>query len=92
MIKKINFPAEEWSSLKNRGRIITTRVSREYGLYNLGQVVQTPWQESYIVTKVEKISDIKNHPYYHDLTQPQIRQISKYKKIEVLTLKKCETS
>ena len=88
MIKEINFPSEEIKQLKNKSRIITTRVSREYNHYTLGDIVQTPWGKMYVVDKIEKINGIKNHPFYHELTAKQIQLISKYKKIDVLTLKK----
>ena len=88
MIKKIDFPSEEIKTLKERSCIITTRVSREYNRYSLGDIVQTPWGKTYVVNKIEKINGIKNHPFYHELTPKQIQLISKYKKIDVLTLKK----
>lgn len=88
MIKRIDFPLEEIKQLKNRPYIITTRVSQEYNRYHQGDVLETPWEGRYIVDKIEKINGIKNHPFYHDLTTKQIQLISKYKKIDVLTLKK----
>lgn len=88
MIKKIDFPENEIKKLKNQCRIVTTRVSKEYGKYGVGEVVSTPWNEPYVVINIEKINDIKQHPYYQCLTDDQIQLISKYKRISVLTLKK----
>lgn len=88
MIKKIDFPENEIKLLKNKHQIITTRISKEYGKYNVGDVVLTPWNKQYIVTSVEKINNVKQHPYYQYLTDDQIQLISKYKRISVLTLKK----
>ena len=88
MIKKIDFPVEEVALLKNKSRIITTRVSKEYNRYHLGDILESPWKELYIVDKLKKISCIKDHPYYQDLTTEQIQLISKYKRIDILTLKK----
>ena len=88
MIKKIDFPESEVKKLKNQHQIVTTRVSKEYGKYGVGEVVSTPWNELYIITNIKTISDIKQHPYYQCLTDEQIQLISKYKRISVLTLKK----
>ena len=91
-MKRIGFPVEELEQLKGKSRIVTTRVSREYGCYDEGEILQTPWGEWYVVAKIEKVSDIKDHPYYNELTQEQVRLLSGYKKIKVLTLKKVKTS
>ena len=88
MIKEIHFPVEELEQLKGKTRIITTRVSREYNRYHIKEILKTPWNELYIVAKVDKITDIKEHPFYHNLTKEQIQLISKYKKIDILTLEK----
>lgn len=87
-MKKINFPLEEVEILKKRSCIITTRVSREYNCYSSGDILQSPWGDLYIVDKVKKINCVKQHPFYNDLTTEQIQLISKYKRIDVLTLKK----
>ena len=92
MMKRIDFPIEELEQLKGKSRIITTRVSREYGCYSEGEILKTSWDEEYVVSKIEKVSDIKEHPYYNELTQEQIRFLSRYKKIKVLTLTKVKTS
>ena len=88
MIKQIDFPIEEIKQLKNKSRIITTRVSQEYNRYHQGDILKTSWEKCYIVDSVQKINCIENHPYYQNLTTKQIQLISKYKKIDVLTLKK----
>ena len=92
MHKKINFPDEEIEKLKNKALIITTRISQEYNRYSVKEIVKTPWDDTYIIIKIEKINDVKKHPYYHELTHKQIQLISKYKKIAVLTLKKHKSS
>ena len=88
MIKKISFPLSELEQLKNRSFIITTRVSKEYNRYHLGDILKSPWSDLYYVQKIEKINCIDDHPYYDELTNDQIQLISKYKKIDILTLKK----
>ena len=88
MIKKISFPLEEIEQLKAQDCLITTRVSREYNRYHVGEIVTPPWKQLYIVTHVQKIKHIKEHPYYSELTNNQIQLISKYKRIDVLTLKR----
>jgi len=86
-IKKINFPREEISQLKNKKHIVTTRVSKEYNCYHINDILKTPWGKCYIVEKVQKVDTVKNHPYYHYLTKEQIKLISKYKRIDVVALK-----
>ena len=90
-MKQIDFPFEEIETLQNQARIITTRVSQEYNFFHTGEIVQTPWKQRYIVSQVQKIKNIKDHPYYAQLTQAQIRLISKYKRIDVIELKKIST-
>ena len=92
MTKKIDFPAEEQEELKNRSRIITTRVSQEYNVYHPGEMLETPWHACYMVMEVKKISNVKDHPYYDNLTKSQIQLISKYKKIDIVILKKVKTA
>jgi len=88
MIKKINFPAEEIAELKNKNQLVTTRVSQEYNRYHIGEILQSPWKQRYIVINTQKIKHIQDHPYYAELTKEQIKLISKYKRINVITLKK----
>ena len=88
MIKKITFPAEEISQLQGKDCLITTRVSQEYNRYHLGEILQTPWGQLYIVSQVLKLKHVKDHPHYSKLTNEQIQLISKYKRIDVITLKK----
>ena len=92
MVKSIDFPFNELSQLQGHSRIITTRVSQQYNRYHKGDVVCCPWQELYLVSRVQKIEDITDHPYYQELTQQQIRLLQRYKRMDVITLKKVKTS
>lgn len=87
-IKKITFPAEEIDTLKKQNRIVTTRVSADYNKFFVDDLVQTPWGDIFKVTKREEISDVKDHPYFNELTEGQKKFLSKYDKIAVLTLMK----
>ena len=85
-IKEITFPAEEIDTLKKQNRIVTTRVSADYNKLFVDDLVQTPWGDIFKVTKREEISDVKDHPYFNELTEGQKKFLSKYDKIAVLTL------
>jgi hypothetical protein len=82
----ITFPKEEIPVISKQDRIITTRVSSEYDKFHEGDIVQTPWNKLYKVTNRLEITDIKDHPYYNELTKDQISLLSKYDKIAILTL------
>lgn len=87
-IKKITFPSEEIDTLKKQDRIITTRVSADYNKFFVDDLVRTPWGDIFKVTKREEISDVKDHPYFNELTEGQKKFLSKYDKIAVPTLTK----
>ena len=87
-IKKITFPSEEIDTLKKQDRIVTTRVSADYNKFFVDDLVRTPWGDIFKVTKREEISDVKDHPYFNELTEGQKKFLSKYDKIAVLTLTK----
>lgn len=87
-IKEITFPSEEIDTLKKQNRIVTTRVSADYNKFFVDDLVQTPWRDIFKVTKREEISDVKDHPYFNELTEGQKKFLSKYDKIAVLTLMK----
>lgn len=82
----ITFPKEEIPTISKQDRIITTRVSSDYNKFHEGDIVQTPWNKLYKVTNRLEITNIKDHPYYNELTKDQIAFLSKYDKIAVLTL------
>lgn len=87
-IKEITFPSEEIDTLKKQNRIVTTRVSADYNKFFVDDLVRTPWGDIFKVTKREEISDVKDHPYFNELTEGQKKFLSKYSKIAVLTLTK----
>ena len=87
-IKEITFPSEEIDTLKKQNRIVTTRVSADYNKFFVDDLVRTPWGDIFKVTKREEISDVKDHPYFNELTEGQKKFLSKYDKIAVLTLMK----
>lgn len=87
-IKEITFPSEEIDTLKKQNRIVTTRVSADYNKFFVDDLVRTPWGDIFKGTKREEISDVKDHPYFNELTEGQKKLLSKYAKIAVLTLMK----
>ena len=88
IILKIDFPKEEIPTLKNQDRIITTRVSDDYDKYHVGDIVRTPWNTVYKIVDRKDFANIKDHPYYKELTIKQRSKISRYDGYCVLTLEK----
>jgi hypothetical protein len=71
-IKKITFPLKEICDLKARlnttGKIGTTRISDEFGIYHVGDTVSSEFgllQVTHVISG-KKLAD---HPYYNELTQ-----------------------
>jgi len=91
-LKKITFPKEEHSEiidhLQNNKYLFTTRVSKEYDKYKVNDVLLSDIGYFFSVYSVDKINNVKNHPYYKFLTSEQIKIISKYNKIDILKLVK----
>lgn len=85
-IKDITFPKEEIDILKKQDKIITTRVSKDFEIFQKGDFVKTPWNKIFKVIDRKEISKIEDHPYYKELTTDQINFLSKFNKIAVLTL------
>ena len=88
----ISFPKEEISTISKQSRIITTRVSADYDKYHVGDMVRTPWDKVYKVTNRIEIKNVKDHPYFSELTKDQIEFLKKYDKIAVLTLELQESA
>lgn len=89
-IKEISFPKSEIPKISKQNRIITTRVSDDYDKFFEGDAVIVPWGKKYYVTERIEISNIKEHPFYDELTKYQINYLKKFDKIAVLTLKLSE--
>ena len=92
----ISFPAEEQDivrkTLEAKGRVLTTRCSRECGKYQLGESYITPWGTKVVVAAVGIYSNIEDHPYFEELTDQQRKTLSKYPKFELLSLWQVETN
>lgn len=84
--KHISFPEEEIDNLSKSDSLYTHRVSSEYALYHIGDIVKTPWNKIYKITQRLEITNVKDSPLYKYLTNDQIKLISKYKQIAVLKL------
>jgi len=93
-IKTISFPKEEWKAyqkrLNNGQCIITIRVWNEYGKYKSNNVYEAPWGDKLLVIEVNEMTDIKDFPYYNELTKEQQEFLSEYKKLQWIKLIKAE--
>ena len=86
--KSISFPKDEIESLRGRDRIVTHRVSDEFGKHREGDVVTTPWGDRYVVSSRKEIGSPDDSPYRGHLTKGQLKQLSGNGRIAVLELKK----
>jgi len=76
----MTFPRHEWDQLKRRlmrgNPIYTTRISKEQGRYKKGMRVKVPfWKTVLSVMDVKTFDHIEDHPFYDELTAPQIKEI-----------------
>jgi hypothetical protein len=88
----IKFPKHEWNDykkrLKNNEIISTTRIYDEFDKYVIGHKYKTEWDDILKVVKVNKLNNIKDHPWYNNMDKNDIKQISKTNKIDHVFLKK----
>jgi len=81
-IETISFPEAEHKAIQERinsGKENSTiRVAYEFGKYKLNSVYKTPWEDSIIITKVQKLYKIQEHPHYDYLTEEQRNEIFEY--------------
>ena len=89
-MKTITFPKEEWKAyqkrLNNDQCIITIRVSNEYGKYKLNDKYQAPWGDMLLVIEINEMTDIKDFPYYNELTKEQQDFLKDYNKLQWIKL------
>lgn len=83
MIKEINFPENEYSSyqerLNNNKTIYTTRVSQGVNKYELGKIYNSIFGNLKVIF-LKHYTDIKDHPFYYELKENQIKEINIYLK------------
>ncbi len=86
----MDFPKNEINTLKKQKRIVTTRVSNEFGKYKLDQIIKTPWNDLFRIIIITSFKDIKEHPYYSDpeFTEDMKKQVMKYDEFQVIILEK----
>ena len=84
----IDFPKEEYASLKGRDIIITHRVSDEYAAYKAEDFVRVPWGDIYKIIYRMDIRDVKDSPFYDKLTSSQKKELNRHDRIAVLFLRK----
>lgn len=85
----IDFPKEEhnalWARLARPAPIYTTRISKERGKYRLNQELMTPWGTPVKVTEIKHLQDVKNHPFFDELTKAERAKINQLR-YEVIKL------
>jgi len=91
-LKTITFPKEEHqdiiSHLKNNNILFTTRVDEQYDRYKINDILISDINYYFEVIDVNKITNVKHHPYYSYLTTDQINLLKKYNKLDVVKLLK----
>jgi hypothetical protein len=91
-IAKISFPRDEHASLMKRldahKTIHTLRTGKEYSLYNVGDVLETPWGQQVKVIKSKKLKGINDYKFFDDFTPEQSERLTLTQKIRHIELKK----
>jgi hypothetical protein len=90
----ISFPEEEHKQLierlNNNLFIITIRVWNEYGKYKNNNIYEAPWGDKLLVIEVNEMKNIKEFPYYNELTKEQQDFMKDYNKLQWLKLIRVE--
>jgi len=91
-MKNITFPVHEYQAIKgrlNQGKTFyTTRVSDELNKYKVGQRYKAPWGDVLEVVSVERVTDLKKHKFFKELSDAEIKTLSMYKKMDHVELKR----
>lgn len=87
----ITFPEEEIPQIRKQldeyRQVITTRVLKEYDKYIEGQRLRSPWGEMLFVAKIERYTNLNDHPFFNELTEEQ-KEIIGDNPLDVLYLRK----
>ena len=93
-MNQISFPEEEHKSLierlDNNLFIITIRVFNEYGKYKVNHLYEAPWGDKLLVIEVNEMENIKEFPYYNELTKEQQEFLKNYEKLQWIKLIRVE--
>ena len=88
-IKTMSFPEEEYIALKDRldneKPIYTTRVDTEADMWEMDQVVKSPFGLLKIVD-IDEIHDLQDHPFLDELTFDQKAKLEGYNDMSVIKL------
>lgn len=93
----ITFPKDEWEDIKSRLNedkiVYTIRVSKDYGKFREGEIVETEWGSLVKILSVKKIkggiSELKNqYKYFKELSKERILELERYDKMEIIKLTK----
>jgi hypothetical protein len=90
-MKFMQFPLEEYESIQARFDsgldVFTTRVDEEFGKWELGEVVNSPFG-CLEIDAILAFHGVANHPFISELTPDQVQSLSKYEKFDLLKLSK----
>ena len=91
-INYIDFPKDEYINIQKRFNsnksVFTVRVSNEYNNYKINQVLDTPFGFKVIVVNIIILKDIKKYDFYSKLSNEQINLLNKYKRFNIIELRK----
>lgn len=92
-MKKITFPKVEKSDVKTKlkesGEIVTTRTSKDFGRFKVGERLEYAGFLLRVV-KVESFENLDDHPFLDELDGKMKRDILKFGKFEILWLEVAE--
>lgn len=75
-VKPISFPAEEIPTLQTQSVIHTTRISNDRTAFNVNDIVQASWGDTYRVISKDEFKSVEDHPFFNDLTEDQKAALS----------------
>ena len=82
MFEEISFPAHEYQSVQNHlsrlGYCYTTRVYKELGKYNAGQIYRAPWGELLRIDEVKIYWKVSDRPYSDEMSDDEKAEIRMY--------------
>ena len=92
-MKKITFPKVEKfdvkAKLKKSGNVITTRTSKNFGRFKVGEGLEYAGFLLRVV-KVESFENLNEHPFLDELGGMMKRDIARFGKFEILYLEVIE--
>jgi len=92
-MKRITFPKVQKSDVKKKlkesGKVVTTRVSKDFGRFKVGERLE--YAGFFLrVVRVEGFKDLEEHPFLDELDDRMKREIRKFGEFEILWLGVCK--